>query len=126
MLSLVTSQSVTSDPNHPVCPGETISYTCTTTGSPIIAWRSEEYIEPGGTQVEFAGVNNIGDTDRSLHYPSTVATLTDNRAGSDGNLVLVSTLTITTVSSPQPASVTCIHIGQGTRNTITVQVIGNC
>ena len=77
------------------CPDEEITLTCTTTGSPIIAWRSEEYIGPGDNQLEFPSVDDIGTTRNSTYYPSAVATLTGKMNNGNDSIELTSTLQIT-------------------------------
>ena len=98
-------------------------FTCETRGSPIIAWTSEEYIERGATQLNFATFNSIGATKTSPIHPNTIATLTNNTM-EDGVQVLVSELRIRALSQFLNSSVTCIHIGNGTTNTTMFQVFG--
>ena len=121
---LVYCQSLSRDlPEEPLCPGQVVIFTCETRGSPILAWTSEEYIEQGGTQLEFATFNAVNFTRVSPVNPNTIATLIENRNES-GVRVLVSTLHIRTLSGFLDSSVTCMHIGDGTTNTSRVQVVG--
>ena len=105
-------------PNRP-CPGEVLTFTCVTRGSPIIAWRSDDYI--GTTQLEFAAVDSIGATDGNQN--TAIATLTGKNF-IDGVIVLTSKLRITTSSTFPTSSVSCVHIGSGAVNTTSFQVLG--
>ena len=119
------SQRVTVIPpaDEPLCPEEVVIFTCETRGSPIIAWTSDQYIEVGGTQLEFGAIASVGDTVPSPVYSDTVATLTVNGM-IDGEQVLESTLRIVTSSLFPTSSVTCIHIGTGRMNTTMLEVLG--
>lgn len=126
--SFVFPQTITStliDEPKILCPGEDITFTCVTRGSPIIAWQSDEYIGEGGTQLEFATFNNQGDTDSSSVNPDTVATLTRN-SNEDGVQVLESKLRVITSAEFPDASVTCVHVGTGIKNTTRFHVLGMC
>ena len=104
------------------CPGEIITLTCVTRGSPILAWTSDQYIEQGGTQLEFATFNNEGETRSSPINTDTVATLT-RKAMENGQQVLESQLRITMLPSFPTFSVSCIHIGSGNTNETTFQLL---
>ena len=119
------SQRVTVIPSvdEPLCPGVGVTFTCETRGSPIIAWTSDQYIEVGGTQLEFGAIASVGDVVRSPVYSDTVATLTVNGM-IDGEQVLESTLHIVTSSQFPTSSVTCIHIGTRTSDIRMLQVMG--
>ena len=44
------------------CPGSEVTFTCRTSGSLAIAWRSNEYIGSGNNQLGMVmGINRIGD-----------------------------------------------------------------
>ena len=117
------AQELTGPTPNTLCPGEVVTFTCVTHGSPIIAWRSVDYI--GTTQLEFAAANNIGAVD--LNQDNTaIATLTGKNVV-DGVRVLTSKLQITTSSKFPTSSVTCVHIGINSEeeNTTSFQVVGN-
>ena len=105
------------------CPGEEVNITCETRGSSIIAWASNEYIEQGGTRLEFAVFNNVGDTHVSPVNPNTIATLIKN-TNKDGVSVLVSQLCVRVLSQFLNSSVTCINVSFGTQNTTRLHVLG--
>ena len=100
-----------------------MTFTCETRGSPILAWTSNEYIERGGTQLEFATFNDVGDTRISPVNPNTIATLIA-KFYENGIGVLRSTLRIRALSEFLNSSVNCLHIVDGTMNTSWVLVIG--
>ena len=102
-----------------VCPGEPVTFTCVTKGSSTIAWRSEEYIEVGGTQLQFAVFNNVGDTRTSIVNPNTVATLINKT--NEG--VLVSELRIIVQSNIPMSTVTCVT-DSGAMNITSFQLTG--
>ena len=104
------------------CPGEEITFTCVTRGSPVLAWTSDQYIEQGGTQLEFATFDNENETRTIPINPNTVATLT-RKAMENGEQVLESELRIITVSRFPTFSVSCIHIGSGNINETTFQLL---
>lgn len=101
-----------------------VSFTCETRGSFAIAWTSDDYIGTGNTQLIFAaGTSVIGEIRRSGGISGTVANLTHN-AIENGVQVLVSTLTINVTQNSPGGSVTCMHVGDGTTDTIDFEVIG--
>ena len=107
-----------------VCPGSRINFTCETRGSYAIAWSSEEYIGSGNAQLLFAaGASNVGDITRRNNLVEAEAHLTRNDL-ENGTRVLVSTLYITIQSNPPRATITCMHVGDGTEDTIPFQVTG--
>lgn len=93
-----------------LCPrnGSEVMLTCTTRGSNILYWSSDCYIEPGGTQLELATFNAIGDTRISPINSNTVATLT-NKSIDNGEVVLESELhfLIDLGSNCHTSSITC-------------------
>ena len=105
-----------------LCPGEEANIICETRGSSIIAWTSEEYIERGGTQLEFATFNRVGETRVSPVNPNTVATLIEKSVDSNGNMqVLQSQLRI--IASVD-STVTCINVDNGMSTSIRIQILG--
>ena len=105
------------------CLGENITFTCETMGSSVIAWRSEDYIEVGGTQLAFGTFNGVGDTQTSPINSATIAILTVNDVV-DGVQVLKSELRITPLSKFSTSSVTCVHVSSGVTNTSSFQAVG--
>ena len=123
--SATVAQNITSSDlrNGSVCPGM-VFFICETRGSFAIAWTSDEYIGSGNTQLIFAaGASVVGETRRSGGINGTVANLTHN-AVENGVTVLVSTLTITVAQNSPGGSVTCMHVGDGTTDTVDFEVIG--
>ena len=96
-----------------------MNFTCTTNGSLVMAWRSDEYIAPNGAKLEFTWGDGVGSRMTSPINPSTFATL----VRVNGSRVVESSLTITVSDSYQTASVTCSEVGQGA-STITFTLLG--
>ena len=101
------------------CPGAQVNFTCTTSGSLIMAWRSDEYIGPNGAELEFTSADGIGSRMTSSINPNTFAILVEI----NGNRVVESVLTITVLDSIQTASVTCSEVGLGA-SMITFTLLG--
>lgn len=117
---MVTSQTMLNSSTQQFCPGKTIVFTCTTTGSLVLAWTSEEYIGPG-RQLEILSTDRIGTNRSSTSNPETVANLTyfDN----DG-IILTSMLSIVTRSTTTSVTVSCLNVGDGEANTSIIPVAG--
>ena len=103
-----------------LCPGEEVTITCETRGSPVIAWRSEEYIG-SGVLIEFGNIHSVGYT--SYVNSNTVATLINNTID-NGVSVLVSQLRIIALSGSLTSSVTCIHNFNRATDTIVFHGLG--
>ena len=101
------------------CPGAQVNFTCTTNGSLVMSWRSDEYIGPNGARLEFTSADGVGSRMTSPINPSAFATL----VRVDGNRVFESVLTLTVSDSYQTASVTCSEVGQGA-STTTFTLLG--
>ena len=106
----------------PVCPGQEITFTCETEGSPTIAWESIDYIDVG-SQLEFGAFNHPGVSRTSPINLDTVATLVGSSITEDGEQVLISELHLIALSRFPIFSVSCVH-GNGTKNTIAIFVQG--
>ena len=119
VVMLTRSESVNAEDS--VCPEREITFTCVTTGSAIIAWVSNEYIEPDGAQLRLASFNRPGDTQNSTFNPNTFATLTRNEM--DIFLLESQLRIIATMDYPNP-SVTCINVDHGTTNRTSFQMLG--
>ena len=107
---------------QPVCPGDIIKFTCTTRGSLTIAWRSEEYVETGGTRLEFDAFRDINSTERSPIHRDTVATFI-SRADEGDVAVLKSQLRVVASSDFPTSTVMCIH-SNGSLDTVSFQLLG--
>ena len=116
----VVSQTKLSSSTQQFCPEATIVITCTTTGSSILAWMSEEFIG-SGSQLEFRSVDRIGTTQRSSSNPDTVATLT---AYNNEGTILTSTLRIVTKSTTSNVNVSCINVVLGETNFTIIPLAG--
>lgn len=117
-------QITVNDPSVDVqslCPGDVITLTCQTQGSPLIAWRSIDYVSTAiGNQLEFDEFEDIGTTRPSLAYSTTIAELTN--ISRIPVLELVSQLRITIRSDVTSSSVICVH-NNGNTDTITLRLL---
>ena len=104
--------------DNSVRPGDNVTFTCTTTGSSIIAWSSDEYIGTGGLRLEVSAVTH---RDNSQISPAT-AILLYNSEGT-GAIVLTSALSLIAKGIPY-ISVTCINTGREINSTIRLNVSG--
>ena len=105
-----------------VCRGQRVNFTCVIRGSSIISWISNEYIDAGGTSIEFVSADDIG-VSRQLN-PNAVATLVSTEV-INGTQVLTSQLMIRVTSIFSYPSVICLpddHLMNKT-TTFTVQGI---
>ena len=119
----LTTESPTLYSGNLACSGDQITFVCETKGSSIIAWTSNEYIGQGGAQLQFAAAE-VPSLANTLHGTGdTVATFTDNRVENRVQ-VLTSTLRVTASSVYPNPSVTCIHVDNDTRRTVSFSVIG--
>ena len=121
MVSALTLSSTVPAGNN-VCPGEEITFTCMTEGSPTIAWESIDYIDIG-SQIEFAVFNHPGDRRTSPINPDTVAILVGSSINQDGEQILISELRLRVLPQFPTFSVSCVH-GNGTKNTIAMFIQG--
>ena len=121
LFQLVSSQSVllnsSLNDQHIVRRGENITFQCTTTGSSILAWSSNEYI---GDRIEFLNVHTIGTIVTPNQYTS--AKLIDVYTDQNGQAVIVSLLSSIVQRAISQSSVTCHHVGSGRTKTITFQL----
>ena len=103
----------TLQPGEPVYPGQEIIFYCESRGS-VMVWQSDQYIGTGGRQLELTFSDTPNTTHSAGGNPNTVATLL-SVYHQNGEVVLVSKLRIIVLSSNQPANVTCLNVGSGTR-----------
>ena len=103
-------------------PEQTVKLTCTTRGSPILAWRSDDYMVAGDL-IEFLSTQAQGSiiNKTSTYNSEIVATLT---CVDQANLVLESTLLIVASPRSSTSNITCINNGLGMRDSITLRVLG--
>ena len=98
--------------------GESVTITCMTINSSIIAWSSEEYIGKGGRQLEFVTLDAIGTT---LYDSMVIANLTSVNQSA---LILESQLHIIRVSPNYPQfNVTC-HGSVNSLNKSVTYIVG--
>ena len=104
-----------------VRPGDNVTFMCTTIGSSIIAWSSDEYIGRGGVRLElFANATSR----ESSQISNATAVLLSTTYNSEGDIVLTSALSLVVMETPYNISVTCVNIGRETNSTIRLNVLG--
>jgi hypothetical protein len=99
-----------------VCPGKSVTFTCTTTGSSTLIWRSEDYI--GSGRFEFVSIDDNGTVRRSTFYLETIAILTAINTDDPGMPILTSILRTIARSTTSNISVSCINAGRETSTKI--------
>lgn len=108
-----------------LCPGDEIILTCETQGSPLIAWRSIDYIGRAmGNQLEFDEFDTTGTPKPSSVYNTTAAELASaSRVPGSNELILVSQLHITIRADVTSSTVTCVDSNENP-DTITLHLLG--
>ena len=104
-----------------VCPGQTITFICETTGSGTIAWSSDHYIG-SGLRLQFSIFNSLDENRTSTISSDTIATFISKSTGETP--VLVSQLNITVSAAYPNPSIACIHVSNNVRDTINFQLLG--
>ena len=121
MLASALTLSSTVPARQNVCPGQVLTFTCSTEDSPTIAFASVEYIDVG-SQLEFAVFNQPGKTRISPINPDTNATLVRNSVNENGRRILTSKLRLIVLPQFPMFTISCFHAnGTGIATTISVQ-----
>ena len=102
------------------CAGDMVVLTCETVGSDGLAWRSNDYIGTGGTEISFLA-EDISDRLRkySTDY-DTYAILTD--VTNEGGKVQLESELHLTVTVNKTFTVTCVHVDQYLMESITFHI----
>ena len=103
-----------------VCSGEVVIFTCTTKGSPILEWFSEEYIGTGRDRLQ---ILSESDRNTSSINPDAVATRI-NVTRDNGVIVIVSELRIMVSTKYPTATVSCSNGDQRSIQNITFRIFG--
>ena len=103
-----------------VCPGEPMTFTCTTVGSPLLAWSSRHYVGKDGSTFFFYKSEDVGTTKPSLNGES-VGNLT--KVNSSNPIILESQLHFNVSDQYSTSQIICINIASGV-NATTVFNIG--
>ena len=106
--------------DQPVCSGEIVLFKCTTKGSQILEWLSEEYIGIGGDRLQ---ILSISDRNISSITPDAVASRI-NVTTDDGAIVIVSELRIVASIKYPTATVSCSNGDQRFLQNITFKTFG--
>ena len=106
---------------HVARPQDIITFTCTTRGSPILEWFSEEYIGTGGDRLQIlSGSNRNTSSVNSKAVATRISVTTEN-----GITVIVSELRIIASLQHPIATIACSN-GSPKKNNITFQTLGEC
>ena len=105
---------------HVAYPQEVIIFTCTTRGSPILEWFSEEYIGTGGDRLQILSGSDRNISSSSHDVVATRISVTEE----DGATVIVSELRIITSIKYPTATVSCSNGDQRFMQSITFRTFG--
>ena len=103
-----------------VCPGEPVTFTCRTIGSPLLTWSSPHYISESGSTLFFPLSDDIGTTKTSPNGAS-VGNLTNNVNNSDP-IILESTLLFNVSDQFSTSQIICINTANGVNATTVFNV----
>ena len=99
-----------------------VNFTCTTRGSDILEWLSDEYIGPGGDRLQIlSGSSRNSATSNS--NPDTIATRI-NVTIENEEVVIVSMLSIIVSAQYSMATITCSNSDRGIKQNITFEIFG--
>lgn len=104
----VTLNSTLIDEQYTCIDDPSVKFTCVTTGSTVLIWRSNDFIGADDTD-QFLFISNRDGEGLTRRIRDSVATLTRNEIV-NGQRVLESTLHITVMSSTPNTSVTCVNV----------------
>ena len=102
-----------------VCPGEPLTFTCMTVGSPLLAWSSSHYISESGTQLSFSKEDMMGTTKLSPNDAS-VGNLT--KVNSSDPIILESTLHFNVSDQYSTSQIICINSANDLSTTINFNI----
>ena len=106
-MALITADDPDLRSGGSVCP-RVVTFTCVTTGSPTIAWSSNQYIGMGNAQLTFAAsVNAVGDSFISRIDDRNIAIFTQNNINTNGERELESILRLYILPNSGRASISC-------------------
>ena len=98
-----------------------VTFGCTINSTEkILAWRSHDYIGPGGDVLEFTSIGNLERTRHSALHQTTVATLISITADNNTGVTIIESELYIIISIRYPkSSVSCQINSHGTPNVIT-------
>ena len=102
-------------------PDQVIIFTCTTRGSGILEWRSDEYI--GSSTLQILSLSSAPSSVVSRSNSDTVATRVSTTT-ENGVLVITSELQITASTLYPTSTIICGNSGDGSTRNITFQTAG--
>ena len=100
-----------------VCPGEPVTFTCMTVGSPFLAWSSYHYVSETGSSLFFSSLEDMVGTTRTSLNGASISNLTNV-----DNNVLESTLYFHVSDQYSTSQIICINTASGVNATINFNV----
>ena len=104
-------------------PGESVVFSCTTRGSLVQEWSSDEYIGSGGDTISLLSFTCLNSNVTSNVYHSTTATCV-NVTTVNGISIIKSELRIIAAPERPIATVMCANNGSLSNESITFQTLG--
>ena len=105
-----------------VCPGDTVTFTCRTVGSPLLAWSSPHYISERGTQLFFSSSEDTVGTTRTSPNGASVGNLTQINRSDPINVILESILQFNVSDQYSTSEIICISTANDVNATINFNI----
>jgi hypothetical protein len=102
-----------------VCPGQPLTFTCTTVGSQFLAWSSPHYVSENGSPLFFSSEDMVGTT-RPSRNGASIGNLT--KVNSSDLIILESQLHFNVSDQYNTSQIICINTASGVNATITFNV----
>ena len=109
-----------SDLSAIACPGEPLTFICTTVGSPFLAWSSPHYVSESGSPLFFSASEDIVGTPRSSLNGESIGILT--KVNSSAPIILESQLSFNVSDQYSTSQIICINTANGVNATTTFNV----
>ena len=103
-----------------VCPGEPLTFVCTTFGSPFLAWSSPHYVSESGSPLFFSASADMVGTTRSSLIGASIGSLT--KVNSSDPIILESQLHFNVSDQYSTSQIICISTANGVNATTTFNV----
>ena len=104
-----------------VCPGQSVTFTCMTVGSTILAWSSSHYISDTGAQLFFASDESLNSSKPSPNGAS-IANLTMVNTSNLSMIILESQLQFYVSEEYNASQIICSNNANGVNVTISFTV----
>jgi hypothetical protein len=108
--------------NNPqdVCPGQPLTFTCMTVGSPFLAWRSPHYVSESGSTLFFSMSEDMVGTTKPSRNGASIGNLT--KVNSSDPIILESQLYFNVSDQYSTSQIICINTANGVNATITFNI----